>query len=132
LGHGRHSDLTEVNNALLATRFNEVLQQIDPKQIANSIAGNPELLFRFAAEESLRQKRETDVIRDREAHEDRKRRRQDAELTEKLLMLSDEKKAILRAQHGKPGFGKLASEMLHIKVPPGINIADFDQIPANS
>ncbi|MDB6057587.1 MAG: hypothetical protein JWO95_1431 [Verrucomicrobiales bacterium] len=128
----RHFDLTDVNNALLASRYNEVLQQIDSKQIATAITANPELLFRLAAEESDRQKRETDVIRDREEYQDRKRRREQADFAMRYEMLGEKTKAELREAKGKPGYHQKLCQIMGVKVPEGTDLAKYDQRLANS
>jgi hypothetical protein len=52
--------LNKLNNFLLATRMNQVLEHLDPKQLAQLVAANPDLFFRFINEEFNRQKQERD------------------------------------------------------------------------
>lgn len=51
-------NLDRANNLLAAARFHEILQNLDPKQIASIASSNPELFFRVVKEESKRQQRE--------------------------------------------------------------------------
>ncbi|MGZ5565739.1 MAG: hypothetical protein ACXWKG_01885 [Limisphaerales bacterium] len=53
--------LNGVNNFLLAARMNQVIEHLDPKELARLIASDPDLFVRFIKEEFSRQQAEREL-----------------------------------------------------------------------
>jgi len=130
-GRGRRFDLSDVNNVLLASRYNEILQNLDTSKVAAQIAANPDLLFRFAAEESLRQKRETESVDDREYRAEQKKSRAAIDFQLKLARLTKEQIAELRDSANTPRFATILRELTGSDVPESVLDANSGVNPAN-
>ena len=86
-------ELNKVNNFMLAARMNQVLEHLDPKQLAQLVAADPDLFFRFIKEEFNRQQQERELeykIEDRKQSL-RDRERMQAEIEYAMLPESERK-----------------------------------------
>jgi hypothetical protein len=85
--------LNNVNNFMLAARMNQVIEHLDPKQLAQLVAADPDLFFRFIKEEFNRQQQERELEYKIEDRKDAARRRKEYDRQVQLAMMPEDKRA---------------------------------------
>ena len=84
--------VNKLNNFMLATRMHQVIEHLDPKELARLVAADPDIFFRFIKEEFNRQQQERELDYKIEDRKYELRRREQFRQEVEFMMIPEAKR----------------------------------------